>query len=110
MTTTAPISSAEISQLLEEQQSSKLSVAEFARQRGVAAHRLYWARKKARETSSEAKRDVAVTEFSQVVLQDGAAGQTTPLEIRLPSGIVIVVTRDFDEVALRRLLGLLAPC
>jgi len=34
--------------LLAEVESSDLSVAEFARQRGIAAHRLYWARRRAR--------------------------------------------------------------
>ena len=110
MTTPSPCSAAEIARLLEEHQSSALSLAEFARQRGVPAHQLYWARRKARTPAKKAEQQVVAAEFREVMVRDCATHQPGPLELRLPRGISIGVTRDFDEVTLRRLLGLLAPC
>ena len=110
MTTTSPSSAAEIARLLEEHESSDLSLAKFARERGVPAHRLYWARRKARLPAEKTKPQVMDAEFREVVVRDCAAHQPGPLELRLPSGISIGLNRDFDEVTLRRLLGVLAPC
>jgi len=110
MTTTPPRSSAELIRLLEEHKSSGLSLAEFARQRGIPAHRLYWARRKGRTSAKKTEQQIAGTEFREVVVRDGATHRPGPLELRLPSGISVGLTRDFDEVTLRRLLGVLAPC
>ena len=108
MTTTSPSAPTDYFQLLKEQESSDLSIAEFARQRGIAAHRLYWERRKARALSGAAEHTAA--EFREVVVADRATHPAEPLELRLPSGVSIAVSRDFDEVTLRRLLGLLTPC
>ena len=90
--------------------SSGLSVAAFARQRGVAAHRLYWIMRKARLAQEKAEPSGSGAEFNEVVVSDCASRQTAPIELRLPSGLSIGVTRDFDEVALQRLVGLLSRC
>jgi len=107
MTTTPSSPSAEIGRLLEEQRASGLSIAEFARQRGVGAHRLYWAR---RREERQAEREEPRTAFRELLVRDRSLGSPDRLEVRLPSGLSIYLTRDFDDVALRRLLGVLAPC
>ena len=110
MTTTSPWSPAEAKQFIEELKASGLSVARFARQRGVAAHRLHWALRKARSKAKKLEQPTAESEFNEVVVSDCTSRQVTPVELRLPGGLSICVTRDFDDVALRRLLGLLSPC
>lgn len=110
MTTTSPWSPAEAKQFLEELKTSGLSVARFARQRGIAAHRLHWALRKARSNAKKAAPATANSEFNEVVVSDRTTRPAAPIELRLPGGLSIFVTRDFDEVALRRLLSLLSPC
>jgi len=109
MTTTSPWSPEQVRQVLEDLESSGLSVAEFARQQGVGAHRIYWARDRAR---ASAKKRAASSggEFARLAVTDRAVQQEAPIELQLPTGICIRVTRDFDDVALRRLLGVLAQC
>ena len=93
----------EINQLLDELEVSGQSVAAFARDRKVPAHRLYWARRRrGRESSAET--------FDEVHVVDDSREIGTPIDLQLPTGHSIRVTRDFDEVALRRLLGVLRSC
>lgn len=110
MTTTSPWSPAEAKQFLDELKASGLSVARFARQRGIAAHRLRWALRKARSKDKKLEQPTTNAEFSEVVVSDCGGRPSAPIELRLPGGRSIYVTRDFDEVALRRLLSLMSPC
>ena len=110
MTTTSRWSSAEVRQLLTDLETSGLSLAAFARERGIAPHRLYWARNRARSVSVKAERAELRSDFSEVIVADRTTNQVSPIELRLPTGLSISVTADFDEVALRRLLGLLGTC
>ena len=95
-------------ELLEEQRGSGQSIAAFARGKGVQPWSLYNAQAIDRRRalrSSEAQ-------LAEVRIVDAPAQQDSraSLELALPSGIAIRVTRDFDEVALRRVLGVLGSC
>lgn len=93
-------------ELVREQASSGLSMAAFARSLGIPAHRLYEARNRLRRGPASSTREDFVPLH---VAHDGeAVGE--PVELRLPSGLSIRVERHFDEVALRRLLGVLVSC
>jgi len=102
------VPASEARKLLEEQRGSGLSIAAFARSKGVRAWSLYnaqaIARRRPRRSSEAALAEVRVV--------DAPAKQNNlaALELALPSGIAIRVNRDFDEVALRRVLGVLASC
>lgn len=96
----------EAEELVREQADSGLSVAAFARQRGIPAHRLYEARNRLRRRSEgTSSRDFGPLDVSEA---EPMAGD--PVELRLPSGLSIRLARDFDEIALRRLLGVLVSC
>ena len=103
---TGAIDSHGIQRLLIEHESSDLSLAAFARQNGVAPHRLYHARRASR------KREVlkASGGFAEVRVVEPGEPSPSAVELLLTSGLVIRVGRGFDEVVLRRLLGLLAGC
>ena len=102
------VPAAEARRLLKEQRESALNIATFARSRGVQPWSLYNAqaleRRRARQASKSRLAEVRVVETP--------AKSTKPptVELALPSGISIRVTRDFDEVALRRVLGVLGSC
>ena len=97
----------ETRELLEEQRSSGLSVAKFARSKGVKPWSLYNAQSRERRLSV-GRRKPQLTEVRVVDAAD--SGPSPKIELALPSGIAIRVARDFDEVALRRLLGVLSAC
>ncbi len=104
---TVPLSEAQ--SLLAEQRESDLSIAAFARAKGVKPWSLYNAKARDQRRS----RKDAERRFSQVKvveLPKGAADPANPLELVLPSGVAIRIRRNFDEVALRRLLGVLGSC
>ena len=93
----------EATSLLEEQQDSGLSIAAFAKSKNVAAWSLYNARTRARKEQEAPFSEVAI-------VNERRAAPTDPIELVLPSGLTLRVRSDFDDVALRRLLGLLATC
>ncbi len=97
----------EAQELLEEQRSSGLSIAKFARSKGVKPWSLYNAQARERRLSA-GRRKPQLTEVRVVDAAD--SGPSPKIELALPSGIAIRVARDFDEVALRRLLGVLSAC
>ena len=104
------MSAAEARALLKEQEAGKLSIAAFARDRGIRPWSLYNAKaiERRREERRAKERFVPVT-----VTREGKAQAppvTTPLELSLPSGLSLRVDAGFDEVTLRRLLGVLAAC
>ena len=100
----------ETSQQLADLDASGLTVAEFARQRGISADRLYWARRQARAAAKKRGEPATTREFTEVVVSDLPSPAAASIELRLPTGIAIGVSADFDEVTLRRLLGVLTPC
>ena len=105
------ITAAEARALLPEVESSGLSTAAFARERGLEAWPLYNAIAVARRRD-QGRHRAAFAEVSVVSAKgsQGAPASTAPLEIALPSGLTVRVPSTFDEVALLRLLGTLAAC
>ncbi len=99
------IDSSEIPRLLAEHEDSGISLAAFARQKGIEAYRLYDARRRARKQGG-----AKAAAFSEVRIVDTRASAAQPIELLLPSGLTVRVHRDFDEVGLRRLLGVLSTC
>lgn len=95
--------------LLEEQQQSDLSIAAFARQKGVKPWVLYNAQA-AKRRNAKRERSSQFTEIQVVQDCSGTAGESSAIELALPSGVAVRVRRDFDEIALRRLLGVLGSC
>ena len=97
------VPASEAASLLEEQQQSGLSIAAFAKSKNVAPWTLYNARTRARKKEGSG--------FSQVAIVGGRCdAPAEPIELVLPSGLTLRVSSDFDDVALRRLLGVLATC
>lgn len=100
--------------LLEAQRTSGLNIATFARSKGVPPWVLYNARAQERRRSTRARSTrVGTTRFAEidVVGPADAVGDTSgPIELALPSGVVLRIRRDFDEVTLRRVLGVIGSC
>ena len=99
---------AEARRLLEEQRQSSLSIAAFARSKGIQPWSLYNAqameKRRARRAVENQLAEV------QVVERPSRTDSKVALQLTLPSGLSISVTRDFDEIALRRILGVLGSC
>ena len=93
----------EAASLLEEQQGSGLSIAAFAKSKNVAPWSLYNARTRARKEEGAGFSEVAI-------VSERGEGTANPIELVLPSGLTLRVGSDFNDVALRRLLGVLATC
>ena len=93
----------EAAALLEEQQTSGLSIAAFAKSKNVAPWSLYNARTRSRKEQDHYFSEVAVVSECRDPAVD-------PIELVHPSGLTLRVGSDFDDVALRRLLGELATC
>jgi hypothetical protein len=102
------VPASEARELLKEQRQSALNIATFARSRGVKPWSLYNAQALERRRTERASR----SRLAEVQVVDTAApySSTAAIELALPSGMSIRVTRDFDEVALRRVLGVLSSC
>ena len=101
----ARVTAAEADALLEEQKASGLSIAAFAKAKDVPAWSIYNARARARRK--------AMTQFAEVSVVPSLSSPSPrqpELELVLPSGLTLRVPSDFDEVVLRRLLGVLAAC
>lgn len=110
MARTPTWSAAEREQVLDELSASGLSVAEFARCRQIPAYRLYWAKRRSQSGSDSRLGADVHSEFEQVSITDGPQTHGSSIDLLLRSGMSIRVTRDFDEVTLRRLIGFLSPC
>jgi hypothetical protein len=98
-----------IDQLLAELAISGMSTAAFAREHGVAPSKLYYAlsvgtgrRRKRKQSKKRA--------LLPVVVKDHRAPAAAPLELQLSGGHRLLVPANFDEQALRRLMGVLAGC
>lgn len=95
--------SSELPRLLAELEASGESLAAFARARGLAAWKLYEAR---RAGDSDAE---ATPGFTRVHVTQATRGDAR-LEVQLPTGHVIRVPDDFDTSTLRRVVEALSSC
>lgn len=99
----------EIRDLLVELARSKLSIAEFARQRGIAAWKLYTWRQKF-ESPSQTK-PIRKRRAARADLVEIAHPTTTAKVIELVIGdITMRVPFGFDADELARLIGAIRPC
>lgn len=97
--------------LLPDLESTGLPIAAYCRERGISSWAMYKAARERRAEPSSAAADGP--SLTEVAIVDGSARAVTPaapLEIALPTGLRIHVPVDFDEVTLRRPLGVLAAC
>jgi len=102
------VPASEARDLLAEQRTSGESIAAFARSKGVHPWALYNARAIERRRANRS----ASTRLAEVRVVDDPSERPPQgaVELGLPSGISIRLTRNFDEVALRRVLGVLSSC
>ncbi len=104
MKSTAPPS--ELDLLLGDLEESGMSAAAFARERRIPVQRLYGAMRRNRRKTGKPEMEA----FGEVSVVDAPEFQAAQVELKLPSGVSICVTRDFDEVSLRRLLTVMESC
>ena len=95
----------EAQKLLVEQQASGLSVAAFARERGVPKWRLYEGRQRLRKRELRAKE----AEFVQMHVKP-VQPAPSPIKVELEAGMRVHVPFGFDGDELRRLLAVLSSC
>ena len=81
---------------------SGLSVEQFARERGLVPQRLYWWRKKLETKDAASTSTMALLPVKVVEPRRGE-----PVTVLLRSGHMLKLGRDFDEVALARVVALL---
>ena len=99
---------AAIDEVLAELSASGMTTAAFARKKGLPPWKLYgWLQSRAK--SKRPKRPRARS-LVPVRLSEPVAPKATPLELVLSGGHRLLISADFDEVALRRLMGVLAGC
>ncbi|MEM6944551.1 MAG: hypothetical protein AAF565_12445, partial [Pseudomonadota bacterium] len=97
--------------LLPDLDASGLTVAAYCREHGISTWAMYKAAREHRAESPSTTADgPALTEVAIVDGDKRFNSPAAPLEIGLPAGLRIHVPVDFDEVTLRRLLGVLAAC
>jgi len=94
-------------ELLAELERSNLSTAAFARERGLPPWKLYNA---LAARVSKRKKPAKQSDLVPVTVKPERGAQVAPLELKLTSGHRLLVPADFDEQALRRLMGVLAGC
>ncbi len=92
----------EVPGLLKEQLESGLSLAAFARERGLGTWKLYKARRAA------ACLDDPTPAFDPVTVIPSRPA--APFELEFGGGLVLRIPRGFDEVSLRRLVEVLVRC
>ena len=95
----------DIRTLLVEQKASGLSVAAFARERGVSKWRLFEGRHRLRKRESRAKG----ADFVQVHVRP-VQPASSAIAVELKAGMRVHVPLGFDEDELRRLLAVLSSC
>ncbi|MFT5052157.1 MAG: hypothetical protein ACI8QZ_003589 [Chlamydiales bacterium] len=100
---------ARIERLVSELPRSGLSTAAFARKHGVPPWKLYNARQVSTGRKRQRKRTKR-TELVPVRLQDVTDDRGVPLELVLSGGHRLLIPGNFNEQALRRLMGVLAGC
>ena len=102
------IAAAEVPGLLAELEASGQTLAQFARDRGIAKWRLYEERRKARRGGSGRSRRRRRARFAPVRVTEDSRAE--PLELVLAAGHRVRIPAGFDETLLRRLMGVLASC
>ncbi len=92
--------------MLDAQEQSALTPAEFAAREGFDVQRFYrWRRHLSRRAA------IAVPVFTEITLGAAATPGDTRFEVELASGHVLRIPVGFDTAALRRLVAALeAPC
>ena len=99
----------EVQALLEAQAESGMSLAAFARERGVSNWKLYKAKRAAKPRG-------AATFDPVTIVADQASGQSVAessaqlFALELGPGLVLRIPPDFDELALRRVVDALVAC
>jgi len=91
----------EVHDLLIEQAKAGLSLAAFARERGLSNWKLYRAKRKSSPPWRPTFEPVTILPD----LRDPA-----PFELELGGGLLLRIPPDFDEVVLRRLVEVLVAC
>ena len=92
-------------QILAEQRASGLSVAAFARERGLSAWTIYdWRRRLREQPGQEDKAELVQVNIAP------SAPRTTTIAVELEAGLRVHVPAGFDAAELRRLLGVLTSC
>jgi hypothetical protein len=98
---------------IEEQEKSGLRVGEFARRHGIEPARLTWWRGEIRRRITRTTRTSADVTFTEAVVVDRGPAATVPIGtivVDLGHGRRIEVPPNFDEGALRLLIGVLGSC
>jgi transposase-like protein len=92
--------------VLDAQEQSGLTAAQFAAREGFDVQRFYrWRRQLSRGAA------LAVPAFTEITLAAAATRGDTRFEVELASGHLVRVPAEFDGAALRRLVAALeAPC
>lgn len=91
----------DMNELLESLDVSGMTTAAFARANGIPSWKLYNALR------SRAKKGQSLV---PVLIRQAQPASSGPLELALASGHRLCIPADFDEQALRRLMGVLAGC
>ena len=89
--------------VLSAQAKSGLSIEKFAQERGITAQRIYWWKRKL----AAKKQDKAMALLPVKVTRDEGARRGEPVTVLLRSGHMLKVGRDFDELALARVVEIL---
>ncbi|MFP4596571.1 IS66 family insertion sequence element accessory protein TnpA [Ralstonia sp.] len=100
-------------ELVDEQRASGLSVDAFCKRHGLATSTFFnWARRFKTEAPSEAEQaspDVAdFVEFEAPPVPRTTAAEASPIELVLPSGLVLRVRHGFDRRVLKQVVEALA--
>jgi len=99
---------AEVDAILDRRDREGLTYEELAELTGIAKTTLSWWSWRRRRESGQRRRGRSVAGFAEVVTVAEQPSQGTAMELTTPSGLALRIPADFDEVALERLLALLA--
>lgn len=83
---------------------SKLSVVEFAHQRGITPQRIYWWQKK---LAGKASRKSTALALLPIRVTGGEPRRGEPVTVLLRTGQMLKVGRGFDEEAFARVIAVL---
>ncbi|MEZ6014596.1 MAG: hypothetical protein R3F49_05740 [Planctomycetota bacterium] len=104
------LSMAEARAILPELEASGLSIQAFARERGLQTWALYKVARDARTVARPKRSSLAEVLVVPPPQRHRGSASSTTLEVTLSSGLAVRVPREFDDVTLRRLLGVLRSC
>jgi hypothetical protein len=98
--------SEELPELLAEQEASGLSMAAFARERGLTTWKLYPAARRKAGRASRRSRNRAKASFAEVAV----IGRASAFELNLGSRGVLKIPPGFEAADLQRVLEVLRGC